>query len=189
MAHRTFPRRRRSLIIGAGVLAVASAGGLLAWNASDHVPLMDIPRGWYLLSRPGPSAGERQLVALHNQGMAEHLLETEVGTTFLSAAVAPDGRSFALLKRVMRGSMPTDAVGLYDNQTFRRLAVVEVQIAFQRVPTFSIGWSADTTQLAVPYDNAGRTLIFGVNGACKLSLQSMVGNMPACSLLAASNPG
>jgi hypothetical protein len=101
------------------------------------------------------------------------VLETEIGTIFLSAAISPDARYLALLKRVMRGSMPTDAVGLYDCQTFQRIAVIEVQIAFQRVPTFTIAWSADGTHLVVPYNVAGRTLFFGVNGTHTLSLQSI----------------
>ncbi len=174
MAHNAFKLGRRSLIAGTGAMIATGTTGLWAWNRSDHTPLTDVPPGWYLLSRSGSNDGERQLVVRHNQRVVEHVLEIEFGTRFLSAAISPDARTLALLKRVPRGSMPTDAVALYNIQTFQRISVVEMQIAFQRIPTFNIGWSADGVHLTVSYDLAERTLLFRVNRDRKLSLQSML---------------
>jgi hypothetical protein len=163
---------RRSLLIGTGAL-IAGAGGLLASNG-DIAPLGVAPPGWYLISRVGASSRERQLVAYHTESHEVRTLSIEQGTAFLSAALSPDGRSFALLKRVTRGSMPTDSVEIYDLASFNRRASVEVQIAFQRTPTFTIGWSADASHIAVSYDLTNRTLLFRIRSAGSLGLQAML---------------
>jgi WD40-like Beta Propeller Repeat len=171
MGQSTIGRHRRSLIIGGAACAAAASG--LAWAGGDHTAIAGPPSGQLLITRLSASGRERQLIARDAATQAERELALESGTAFLSVAESPDGLTLAILKRVTRGSMPTDSIALYDRATLRRLTEVEVQIAFQRVPTFSIGWSADLARLAVPYNNAGRTLIFGVAGR-RVALQAMI---------------
>lgn len=172
MGQSRFSRGRRSLILGGA--ACAAAGGFgWAWAEADHSLLAERPHGQLLITRLEPNGRGRQLVARDSHTQEERELALEGGTAFLSVATAPDRQTLAILKRVTRGSMPTDSITLYERATLRQLAEVEVQIAFQRVPTFSIGWSADLARLAVPYNNASRTLIFGV-GSRKVALQAMI---------------
>lgn len=171
MTRKLFARERRRLLVGAGVLAALGAGGLLVWP-TDRAPLADPPPGWFLVSRASQSSTARELVAQAEDG-AQHELETGIDIAYLDAAVSPDSRYLAVLKRVPRGSMPTDAVALFDRRTFRKLSEIEVQIDFQDIPTYTIVWSADGARLAVPYNYAGRTLVFGVHGG-EVGLQSML---------------
>jgi hypothetical protein len=165
---------RRSILIGTGGLIVTAAGGLLGWNSLDTAPIAAVPAGWYLISRYGPGDRERQLIVWHSYSLEQRVLEVEVGTNFLNAVLSPDRHQLAVLKRVTRGSMPTDAIALYNSQTFERTAMVEVQIAFQRSPTFTIGWSADAQHIAVSYDMSGRTLLFRVRSSREIVLKAML---------------
>jgi hypothetical protein len=172
MGQSSFSRGRRSLILGGAACALAAGVGW-AWAEGDHSALLERPHGQLLITRLESNGRGRQLVARDSHTQVEREIALEGGTSFLSVATAPDRQTIAILKRVTRGSMPTDSITLYDRATLSPIAETEVQIAFQRVPTFSIGWSADLARLAVPYNNASRTLIFGV-GPRRVALQAMI---------------
>jgi Tol biopolymer transport system component len=146
---------------------------LWALAAARQEPLTAQPPGWYLVTQGGQSDQEQLLVALSSVGRPKQVVASEIGTSFLTAAISPDGRYIAVLKRVARSSMPTDAVSLYDRRSFALLSTAEAQISFQRTPTFAISWSPDSSQLAVSY-NSGRTLVFRVRDDSSIGLQAML---------------
>jgi hypothetical protein len=173
MKNRPFSPSRRSFITVGGALLAAGAG-VWSWQSTDRSPLSELPAGSLLVVRSGRSDRERRLVARDSRSHDEREIEVGIDVAYQDAALSPDGRYLAVLKRMPRGSMPTDAVALYDWRSLRRLSETEVQIPFQNVPTYTIGWSADGTRLAVPYNNAGRTLLFAVRDGGQVGLTSML---------------
>jgi hypothetical protein len=166
-------RDRRRFLLGAGALAVAGVAGPLALNARPPAPLSELPAGRYLVVRAGSGGDERLLLADDGAGRVVRRLDGGSGILYLDAAPSPDGRWLALLKRVPRGSMPTDAIAVYDWRTLRKVSETEAQIDFQDIPPYRVGWSADGERLAVPYNQAGRALIFSVKNG-RVALQGML---------------
>ncbi len=162
--------RRRVLVAAAGL----GAAGVAGWAASRPEAAAPVPPGWYLAGQARPGSDGRRLVARAAPGANEQVIDGGLGVQYLAVAASPDNRFFAVLKRVPRGSMPSDNVSVYDRRTFKRLSGADVEIPFQSEPTYAIGWSADSARLAVPYNTAARTLIFGVNQAGKISVSALL---------------
>ncbi|GAB4130507.1 MAG: hypothetical protein Fur005_48680 [Roseiflexaceae bacterium] len=155
-------KNRRSLLLGGGACTLAGLIGGFSLNRSWLDPISAQPSGVLLLSRLSQNGRGRLLIAYDPATNTERELEAESGTSFLSIVPAPDQQHVALLKRISRGSMPTDSIVVYDRATLTKRALVETQIAFQRVPTYMLSWEANMRRVAVPYNNAGRTLIYNV---------------------------
>jgi hypothetical protein len=166
-------RGRRRFLLGAGALVAAGVAGPLVLDRTTPALLTDTPPGWYLVVRAGSGGNERLLLADNGAGHVVRRLDGGSGILYLDAAPSPDGRWLALLKRVPRGSMPTDAISIFDRRTLRRVSETETQIDFQDIPPYHVGWSADSQHLAVPYTQAGRTLIFSVKHG-RVALQGLL---------------
>jgi hypothetical protein len=161
--------RRRALLAAGGALTA----GILGWSATRPGAPALLPQGWYIVIRAGQSANLRQLVALGAPAHAERRIDAGMDVRYLAFAASPDGRWLAVLKRVPRGSMPNDAIAIFDRRSLRRQSEVGVEIPFQSSPTYSLSWSADGARLAVPYNIAGRTLLFSISPAGRIALNAM----------------